>query len=151
MGCGAIVLADDLVRPFRGVLALLLAAGTIFLLLACVNVMGLVAARRVEGRHDRSIRLALGASEGRLLRGSVIESLPLAVFGSVAGVVSTYWLIGSVRTLVPFDVPRLTEAAVTPPLVIGALGVGAAVGVVIGFVGYFVSRGAKPSVGRAPV
>lgn len=150
-GVEAVVLADDLMRPFRGVLALLLAAGTVFLLLACVNVMGLVAARRVEGRHDRSIRLALGASEGRLLRGSVIESSLLALLGTVAGVVSAYWIIGSFRALVPFDVPRLTEAAVTPRLVIGALGVGASVGVAIGLVGHLVSRGAKPSVGRAPV
>lgn len=100
-GCGiaVVVFADDLIRPFRGVLALLLAAGTTFLLIACVNVMGLVAARRVYGRHDRSIRLALGASEGRLLRGSLVESILLAFLGSVAGGLSAYWLIGSVRAL----------------------------------------------------
>ena len=51
-GAEVIVLADDLIRPFRNVIALFLAAGTIFLLLACVNVVGLVAARRVEGRRS---------------------------------------------------------------------------------------------------
>ncbi|MGH7575725.1 MAG: FtsX-like permease family protein [Longimicrobiales bacterium] len=150
-GVEAIVLAEDLVRPFRGVLALLLAAGTIFLILACVNVMGLVAARRVEGRHDRSIRLALGASEGRIFRGSLIESLVLTLLGSTAGVLSAAWLIGSFRAVVPFYVPRLAEADVSRPLVSAGLGVGVAVGVLVGAVGYLVSRGAKPSVGRAPV
>lgn len=149
-GVEVVVLADDLVRPFRGVIALLLAAGTIFLLLAGVNVMGLVAARRVEGRHDRSIRLALGASEGRLLRGSLMESLVLAGVGSMAGVLAAYWLVGPIRAMVPHDVPRLADVAVTPSLVIGALSVGAALGIVIGLAGYLVSRGAKPSVGRAP-
>lgn len=149
-GVEAVVLADDLVRPFRDVLALLLAAGTIFLLLAAVNVMGLVAARRVEGRHDRSIRLALGASEGRLLRGSLVESLVLAGLGSVAGILTAYWLVGPIRAMVPHDVPRLADVAVTPSLLIGALSIGVALGAAIGLYGYLVSRGAKPSVGRAP-
>ena len=137
----AVVLADDLMRPFRGVFALLLAAGTIFLLLACVNVVGLVAARRVEGRRDRSIRLALGASEGRLLRGSLIESLVLAGVGSAMGILSAYWLIGPIRVMVPQDVPRLADVAVTPPFVLGGLSIGVALGVVIGLSGYLVSRG----------
>ena len=149
-GADAVVLADDLLRPFRGVIALLLAAGTTFLLLAGVNVVGLVAARRVEGRQDRSIRLALGASEGRILRGSLIESLVLAVVGSITGVLSAYWLIGPIRAMVPHDVPRLADIAVTPPLVLGGLSVGVVLGVAIGLSGYLVSRGAKPSVGRAP-
>ena len=140
-GADAVVLADDLMRPFRSAFALLL---------ACVNVVGLVAARRVEGRRDRSIRLALGASEGRLLRGSLIESLALATVGSITGVVSTYWLIGPIRALVPQDVPRLSDVTATPTLILGGLAIGMALGVVIGLSGYLVSRGAKPSVGRAP-
>ena len=150
-GADAVVLADDLMRPFRGVFALLLAAGLIFLLLACVNVVGLVAARRVEDRQDRSIRLALGASEGRLLRGLLIESLVLAGAGSIIGVVSAYWLIGPIRAMVPQDIPRFADVAVTPSFVLGGLSIGAALGVVIGLFGYLVSRGAKPSVGRVPV
>ena len=137
-------------RPFRGVITLLLAAGTTFLLLAGVNVVGLVAARRVEGRRDRSIRLALGASEGRILRVSLIEGLVLAVVGSIAGVLSAYWLIGPIRVMAPQDLPRFANIAVTPPLVLAGLSVGVALGVVIGLSGYLVSRGAKPSVGRAP-
>ena len=146
----AVVLGDDLVRPFRPVLALLLAAGTTFLLLAGVNVTGLVAARRVDGRQDRSIRLALGASEGRLLRGSLIESLMLATVGSAAGVLSAYWLIAPLRAIVPQDVPRLDDVGVTWPLALGALSVGLSVGIALGVTGYLVSRGARPSVGRAP-
>ncbi|MQA91172.1 MAG: FtsX-like permease family protein [Gemmatimonas sp.] len=150
-GMDAVGLADDLMRPFRGVLALLLAAGATFLLLAGVNVLGLVAARRVEGRQDRSIRLALGASEGRLLRGSLGEGLVLALVGSITGVVVASWLIGPLRALVPQNVPRLADVAITPPLVLGWLSVGVALGLIIGVSGYLVSRGAKPSVGRAPV
>ncbi len=147
----ATVLADDLIRPFRGVIVLLLAAGTTFLLLAGVNVLGLVAARRVEGRHDRSIRRALGASEPRLLRGSLIESVLLSAVGTVAGVLGAYWLIAPIRAMVPQNVPRLGEVAVTSPLVIAALSIGLALGAVIGLAGYMVSRSAKASMGRAPM
>jgi putative ABC transport system permease protein len=133
------------------VLALLLAAGATFLLLACVNVLGLVAARRVDGRHDRSIRLALGASEGRLLRGSVVEGLVLAAVGSAAGVLGAYALVGPLRSLVPYHVPRLDDVAVTPPLAIGGLAAGAALGAVVGLCGYLASRGVEPAVGRAPM
>lgn len=147
----AAVLRDDLVRPFRAALALLLAAGATFLLLACVNVLGLVAARRVDGRHDRSIRLALGASEGRLLRGSLVEGLVLAAVGSAAGVLGAYALVGPLRSLVPYHVPRLDDVAVTAPLAIGGLALGAALGAVLGLCGYLVSRGVKPAVGRAPM
>lgn len=149
-GVDVVVLADDLMRPFRGALALLLAAGTTFLLLASVNVLGLVAARRIEGRQDRSIRLALGASWGRLLRGSLLESLVLAGIGSLAGVLGAYWLIGPIRAMVPRDVPRLAQVSVTPPLVLGGLSVGVVLGLAIGVSGYLVSRGAGPAVGRAP-
>lgn len=145
------VLADDLVRPFRGVLALLLAAGVAFLLLAAVNVLGLVAARRVAGRRDRAVRLALGASEGRLLRGSLIESLVLSGLGGAAGVVGAVWLIDPLRALVPQEVPRLDAVAVDAPLSMGALAVAFLLGGVVGGAGYLASRGAPPAVGRAPV
>lgn len=144
------ILSDDLVGPFRDVLALLLAAGTAFLLLAGVNVVGLVAARRVEGRRDRSIRLALGASEGRLLRESLAEGLILAAVGSVAGILGATWLVGPVRALVPLDVPRIADLAVTPPLALGALGSGLLLGVLVGAAGYLMAWGAAPAVGRAP-
>lgn len=150
-GLEALALADDLVRPFRDVIALLLAAGVTFLLLAGVNVLGLVAARRVEGRHDRSIRLALGASEGRLLRDSVIEGVVLAVVGSLTGLLAAYSLVEPIRAMVPHDVPRLAEVGVTPPLLLGGLGVGVVLGALVGMFGYLVSGGTKPSVGRAPV
>ncbi len=146
----AVLLSETLLLPFRDAIVLLLAAGTTFLLLAGMNVAGLVAARRVEGRRDRSIQLALGASERRLLAASVTESLVLVLVGSLVGLLGAYWLIGPIRSMVPQDVPRLDEVAVTLPLMLGGLAVGAVMGVLIGLSGYLVSRGAGPSVGRAP-
>lgn len=147
----AVILSEDLMRPFRGVLAVLLAAGVIFLMLAIVNVTGIVAAHSVESRKDRPIRLALGASEGRLLRGSISESLLLVISGTIAGIAGAVWLIGSIRSTIPHDVPRLADVAITPPLLIGGLAAGVILGLLVGLAGYLVSRRVKPSVGRSPV
>lgn len=147
----AVVLSEDLVRPFRSVLAVLLAAGMIFLMLAIVNVTGIVAARSVERRRDRSIRLALGASEGRLLWGSISESLVLAIVGTITGIAGAVWLIGPIRSTIPHDVPRLADVAITPPLLIGGLAAGLILGLLVGVAGYLVSRRGKPSASRSPV
>lgn len=146
----AVVLADDLVRPFRGVLVLLLVASATFLLLATVNVLGLVAARGVDSRHDRVIRLALGASEGRLLRTSVIESLVLAAGAAGLGILGAYWLIGPLRATVPHEVPRLSNVAISPHLASAVLLVGVVIGALIGLAGYLISRRAEPSIGTDP-
>ncbi|MEJ2204209.1 MAG: ABC transporter permease [Gemmatimonadota bacterium] len=140
-GAELVVLGDDLTEPFRGVLSLLLAAGVTFLLLAVINVGGLVAARRAEARHDRAVRLALGASRGRLLRTSAVEGLLVGGLAAAAGLVGAYWLLGPIRALVPPDVPRLSEVGLTPPLMALVLGIGLGLGVGVGVVGHWLSRG----------
>lgn len=146
----AVVLAEDLVHPFRSVLTLLLAAGATFLLLASVNVAGLVAARRIEGEHDRTIRLAVGASEGRLLRSAVVESLVLSIPAAVLGIAGAAWLLGPLRSVVPHHVPRLSEVAITPAFALGVLGAGVLLGTGIGAVGYLISRSVASGINRAP-
>ena len=74
-------LREDLAGPFRAVLRLLLAAGSAFLILAIVNVTGLVATRGIELRHEQGIRLALGASRARLVRGAWVEGTVLGGAG----------------------------------------------------------------------
>ncbi|MQA91527.1 MAG: FtsX-like permease family protein [Gemmatimonas sp.] len=143
------VLADDLVRPFRSVLVLLLGAAVTFLVLAAVNVVGLVAARRLDRQHDETIRLAIGASEGRIFRGALIESLFLSLVGTAGAVVVTYWVVTPTRAIVPFDVPRLSNVTVTPAMALAGIGSGVALGLIIGVAGYLITRGSRPSIGRA--
>ncbi|MDH3225195.1 MAG: ABC transporter permease, partial [Gemmatimonadota bacterium] len=152
-GARAIPLTQALTAPYRTVFVLLFAAGLSFLALTCVNVAGLVAARRIDGLRDRAVRLALGASKGRLLRHAMIESLLLGLLGGLLGVVGAYWLLSPIRALVPEDVPRLNELALDVEGAAAILAVALLVGLVVGLLGHMSSGripDAQKAWGRSP-
>ncbi len=62
------------------------------LVIACANVAGLLLARGAARRRDIAIRLAIGASRWRVIGTLLSESLLLSVFGSMSGLVLTFWL-----------------------------------------------------------
>jgi putative ABC transport system permease protein len=139
-GGEAVVLGDDLVRPYRAVLALLLMAGGTFLTLAVVNVGGLIAARRIEGRHERAIRMALGASEGRLVRHAAVEGWLVGAMGALAGLLAARWLLTPIRALVPSEIPRVSEIGIDAGVGATILLAGMLAGIGVGVLSYALSR-----------
>src|SRR5262249_6039211 len=73
----------------EGLKLLLIAAGCV-LLVACGNLANLMLPRGLKERSQTSLRVALGASRGRLVRKALVESVLLAVIGGVFGIGIAY-------------------------------------------------------------
>ena len=97
-----------LVRPARGVrfqeqetnapiVRLLAVAAGLVLLVASANVAGLLLARGLRRRKEIAVRLAIGASRGRLIRLLLVESVMLAAAGGVAGLFIAHWATAVLR------------------------------------------------------
>jgi putative ABC transport system permease protein len=71
----------------------------IVLLIACANVGNLFVARAMRHQRETAVRLALGVSRGRLVVQSLVESVTLALIGSVAGLVIAHWGGAAIRRL----------------------------------------------------
>ena len=104
-------LHEYLVREGRPALRLLMAVVATVLIIACVNLAGLLTARGIRRRGELAVRASLGASRGRLVRQLIIESLVLSSLGGAAGLVLAYW---GTLALVMLTARTLTVGSIEP-------------------------------------
>lgn len=116
----------------RPVLLLLLGAVGCVLLIACVNLAGLLLARAMRRRHEFALRAALGASRAAVLRQLGCESLLLGLLGALFGVGLAATAVRGLIRLGPDTIVRLQQARLDPPVLAFALGLGVATALLFG-------------------
>jgi putative ABC transport system permease protein len=131
-GVSVVPLRDELVRTSRPVLVFVFGGVVCLVLIGCANVAGLLIAVAIGRRAELGVRLALGATRGRVWRQLLIEGLTLALAGGVAGIALALSLAQLAPTVIPADLLALDRVPIDWRVLGFALGVSLATGVVFG-------------------
>lgn len=102
---------DHIFGRARPALIALMVAVVVVLLVACVNVAGLLFARGTSRMREMAVRAALGAERGRLLRQLMTESALIAIAAAIAGIGAAALGLDALVALSPADIPRLDATA----------------------------------------
>ena len=100
---------DFIFGDSRPALVALFVAVTLVLLIAAVNVANLTLVRAASRLREISIRTALGASRGRIIRRLLTESLLLAIVGGVFGTLCAFWGVSALVQFAPENLPRVDQ------------------------------------------
>jgi len=125
-------LLSALVGDLGPTLVIVLAATALLLLLASVNVTNLLLARGTARTREVTVRTALGASRGRIVRQLLTESMVLATLGALAGLLLAFGAIKLLLALGASKLPRLDAVPFDERVLLFALAVLIFTGVTMG-------------------
>jgi predicted permease len=115
-----VALQDSITGAVRSPLLILLGTVGLLLLVACANVANLLLAQASVRERELSIRSALGAARGRLVRQFLTEALLLSLIGGVLGVLAALSGVAGLVALAPNNLPRLDSVSVSVPVLLFA-------------------------------
>jgi predicted permease len=125
-------LDDVVVGDVRAALLVLLGAVAFVLLISCANVAHMLLARAAARHKEVALRVALGASRGRMIRQLLTESVLLASIGGAAGVALAAAATRAVVAFGPADIPRLATTELDLRVLVFAVGVSFLTGIAFG-------------------
>jgi predicted permease len=125
---------DDETGQFGDTIRTLAIAVGFILVIACVNVAGLMLARGTTREVELAIRASLGAGRGRLVRQLLTESLLLALAGALTGVLLAYASLDSLVALIPLSLPANSPVAINATVLAFALGLTVVTALLFGLV-----------------
>jgi len=141
-GGGIQALQDE----YKSNLRLLMWISGSVLLIACANIANLLLVRGMSRRAEMSVRSALGAQRGRIIRQLLTESILLATMGGLLGLVVAYVGARMLLMLAFPDTPNLPIGASPSPLVIAfACGLSLITGVLFGVAPAWIAAQAQPA------
>ncbi|HEX7286548.1 MAG TPA: ABC transporter permease [Candidatus Angelobacter sp.] len=130
IGAKVVPLKQQMIGSIQPVLLILLAAVGLVLLIACVNVANLLLARSAVRAREFTIRTALGAGRGRVIRQLLTESVLLSLGGGLLGL-SVAGLVTRLAVRVQ-NLPRAQEIRTDAHVLLFSLAVSLLVGVLFG-------------------
>ncbi len=135
-------------RDYSESLVLLMITACCVLLLACANIANLLLARGLKSRQQTAVRVALGASRGRLVRNALLESVALSLIGGAAGV-AVAWAGARLILYLAFRSANQStwipvQASPSAPVMLFALGVAVLTGVIFGIAPAWMTSHAEP-------
>ena len=117
-------LLDSLIGNFKKTIYGLFIAVLLLLLIACSNVANLLLVRASVREREMSMRVAVGASRGRLIQQLLAESFLLAASAALVGCFFSYWGLRVIVSLIPMaTLPKETVIRMDAPVLFLSLGV----------------------------
>ncbi|HEY2360667.1 MAG TPA: ABC transporter permease [Candidatus Angelobacter sp.] len=139
LGTEVVPLKPVLVGDISATLLLMLGAVASILLIACANVANLLLARLAKRTREFTIRSALGASHSRLVRQLLTESVLLSLTGGIVGLAFAKLGTRAVLTMLAGNLQRAESVSLNGTVLLFALGISLAVGVLFGLAPAFKS------------